>query len=76
MENVHVLAIRILAFSTRFGQLVPMDSSRMEPISIFECYVTAKKREAVLAFVKIRIRQLSANLFDGLNVIQVRRSLR
>ena len=51
-KNVHVLAIKILAFSTRFGQLVPTDLSRMKPISIFDCYVT-KMREIVLAFVEI-----------------------
>jgi hypothetical protein len=33
MNNIHVFAIRILAISMRLGQLVPMDLSRMKPMS-------------------------------------------
>jgi hypothetical protein len=31
-DDAHVLAIKILAFSIRLGQLVPIDLSRMKPV--------------------------------------------
>ncbi len=34
-DDAHVLAIKILAFSTRLGQLVPIDLSRMKPVCDF-----------------------------------------
>jgi hypothetical protein len=53
MNNIQVFAIRILAFSTRLGQLVPMDLSRMKPERAVKIYLTIAKKGLAPAFVKI-----------------------
>ncbi len=44
-DNAHVLAIKILASSTRLGQLVPRDLSRMKPVRDFSLGRVFAKRE-------------------------------
>ena len=44
-DNAHVLAIKILAFSMRLGQLVPRDLSRMKPVRNFQLWSRFSPRE-------------------------------
>ena len=52
-DNIHVFAIKILAFSTRLGQLVPIDLSRMKPVRVVKPCLMTEKKELARAFIKI-----------------------
>lgn len=75
------MAIMILAFSMRFGELTAMVFSRMKPgewmaeasQQRFPRQTDGTGQERTL--VEVRVRQLAANLLDDLNVLEVRRSL-
>ena len=71
--DLHVFAMRILAFSSRFGQLVPIVLSRIKPTFDFNERKMSCGEERT--FVEIRVCELASNLLDDLDVLQICRAL-
>ena len=70
IKHVHVLAMRILAFSSRLGELTAIVLSRMKPTEGVRGDGGPKKI-AILTFIEIGIRELSSDLLDDLDVLEV-----
>ncbi len=74
-KGLHVLAMRMLAFSNRLGQLVPIVLSRMKPEqSVINGRSTTGLTDHTL--IEIRVGELAANLLDDLDMFQICRALR
>jgi hypothetical protein len=73
-KTVHVLAMRILAFSNLFGQFTPIVLSRMKPGTYAATYEknNVSKEWVCITFVQVGIGELASNFFNDLNVIEVR----
>lgn len=71
---IHVLAIKIRAFSNRFGELTAIVLLRMKPER-----QTSKSRQGgedrMLTFIQIRVGQFAAHFLDDLDVLQIYGSL-
>ena len=66
--------MRILAFSSLFGQFTPIDLSNMKPREYAKTYKkdAPSGERACLTFVQVRVSKLAAYFFDDLDVIEVR----
>ena len=70
--------MRILAFSSLFGQFTPIALSNMKPKARAAVYkkIESLRQRSSHTFVQVGIGELSPHFFDDLDVIEVRRTLR
>ena len=68
-----MLAMRMLAFSSLFGEFTPRDLSSMKPRMHAQCMRTPPPMEfPALTFVQVGVSEFAPDFFDNLDVIKVR----